>query len=338
MNNYFCVMPFYGAEISPQGFTTPCCLIEPLANIQDIRSNMLAGQQPTACNRCWSLEKRGLTSDRQLKNAAYDVYADKDIRYVEESCRKGEFRPEIFKIYTSNICNSTCVTCNPSFSTAWGNLKQSKKLVQINHSILDQLPVENFVMLNLVGGEPLSEKRNFNILERLISANNNDCFVSITTNGSVSLTTAQKKILSKFKNLNINLSIDGIGPVFEYVRYPLKWDMLLSNLSFYRSQNFNLSVSYTISNLNILYYDETIQWFNEQGLNYNHNMVIDPVYFSVNSLPQHTKQQYPNKFFREQSNKDDERFQTFLIEIEKQDQLKGISINDYLPKFVSAIK
>lgn len=331
-------MPFYGAEISSQGFTTPCCLIKPLSNIQDIRSSMLSGQQPAACNECWSLEKQGLTSDRQLKNAAYDVYADKDIKYVEENCRKGNFRPEIFKIYTSNICNSTCVTCDPSASTAWGNLKHSKKLIQINHSILEQLPVENFVMLNLVGGEPLNEKRNFNILERLLTANNDNCFISITTNGSIRLTTAQKNILSKFKNLNINLSIDGIGPVFEYLRYPLKWDMLLSNLSFYRSQNFKLSVSYTISNLNILYYDETIEWFNEQGLDYNHNMVTDPDYFSINSLPYHTKKQYANKFFREHLKKDDERFQIFLNEIEKQDQLKGISINDYLPKFVSSIR
>jgi MoaA/NifB/PqqE/SkfB family radical SAM enzyme len=338
MNNYFCVMPFYGAEYNHNGFISPCCLIEPQANIQDIQSSMLSGEKPTACNACWSLEDQGLTSDRQLKNSAYDLYADKDISIVEQDCREGKYKPKIFKIYTSNICNSTCVTCDSDASTAWGTLTKNKKLIQINHSILDQLPVEDFVMLNFVGGEPLYEQRNFSILERLLETNNDGCFISITTNGSTNLTLNQRNLLAKFKNLNINLSIDGVGPVFEYLRYPLKWDMLLANLDFYRSQNFNLSVSYTISNLNILYYDETIQWFTEQGLKYNYNFVTDPDYFSINSLPQYIKKQYANEFFREHSADDDEKFQMFCKEIEKQDQLKGISIDTYLPKFVSAIR
>jgi sulfatase maturation enzyme AslB (radical SAM superfamily) len=338
MNNYFCVLPFYGAEYDQSGYTTPCCLIPSGTDLQQVQTTMLNKQRATACQKCWILEDQGKISDRQLKNSSFDFYANRDIRFIEEDCQQGKFSPQIIKLYTSNLCNSTCATCGPEASTAWGTLTKNKKLIQINNSILDQLPIEDFIMLNFVGGEPLTEKKNFDLLERLITAEKTNCFISITTNGSTDLTSHQKKILSNFNNLNINLSIDGVGPVFEYIRYPLKWDKLLDNLDFYRSQNFKLSVSYTISNLNILYHNETIQWFTNQGLNYNHNLVTDPDYFSINSLPLRVKNQYTSDFFREHCSNDDEKFQRFLIEINKQDQLKGISINTYLPKLMSAIK
>jgi MoaA/NifB/PqqE/SkfB family radical SAM enzyme len=55
-------------------------------------------------------------------------------------------------------------------------------------------------MLSLLGGEPLYEKKNFDLLEYILDLGNNDMFISIVTNGSVVLTDRQKRIFSKFKN------------------------------------------------------------------------------------------------------------------------------------------
>ena len=333
MNNYFCVMPFFGAEYNHTGFTTPCCLLAPNADINQLKTDMLNGQRPSACKKCWALEDANLTSDRILKNSAFDFYANKDIRYVEEECRNGNYHPRIFKIYTSNLCNSTCVTCDHNASTAWGALTKNKKFIQIHQSELDDLPVKDFVMLNFVGGEPLYEKKNFNILERLVAADNTDCFISFTTNGSTQLSDNEKELLSKFKNVNISVSIDGVGPVFEYLRYPLKWSDLLENLEYYKQCNFNISISYTISNLNILYYDETVDWFNKNKLSYNHNLVEEHKYFVVDALPEHVKLAYPSlkKFFNPHSIEHDLLFRQFCRAIQIQDRLKNISIKDYLP-------
>lgn len=336
MNNYFCVMPFFGAEYDHTGFLSPCCLIKPGSDIDQIKYEMLNGIQPVACDKCWSLEKAGNTSDRILKNSAYDLYANRDIRFIEDDCNKGDYRPRIIKIYTSNLCNSTCVTCDHNASTAWGALTNNKKLIQINQSILDQFPLQDFVILNFVGGEPLYEQRNFEILEGLLSVGNTDCFISFTTNGSTKLTNKQKQILSKFKNINLTLSIDGIGRRFEYIRYPLKWSELLDNLKFYREQNIIVNVSYTISNLNVLYYQETVDWFKQNNLNYNHNIVVDPIYFSPNALPKNLKLNHLG-FFDTHKDKDDDNFKLFCEEIRRQDQLKGINISDYLPELARNI-
>mgnify|MGYP003704344847 CR=1 FL=1 len=60
-------------------------------------------------------------------------------------------------------------------------------------------------------------------------------------------------IISNFKNLNICVSIDGTGSVFEYLRYPLKWNKLTENLKKFKAITPMVSVSAMISNLNIFF-------------------------------------------------------------------------------------
>jgi sulfatase maturation enzyme AslB (radical SAM superfamily) len=338
MNDYFCVLPFFGAEYTPLGFTTPCCLLPNDTNIKQLQTEMLAGQRSVACQKCWALEDQGKTSDRQLKNSAFDFYKDRDIRFIEKDCHEENFSLQILKLYTSNLCNSTCVTCGSDASSAWATLKKVKTFEIISQDQLDLIPYKDLVMLSFVGGEPLVEKKNFDILEQLISIGNTDCFISLTTNGSIQLNQKQQTILKQFKNLNICLSIDGIEKRFEYIRYPLKWNILLENIDFFKSINIDLFVSYTISNLNIFYYNETVDWFNKQELRHNHNLVTYPSHFSVNALPEKIKLELKQELFGQHSADDDANFSLFLKEIQQQDQLKNISIKDYLPEFYELIK
>ena len=331
-------MPFYGAEYDPSGFTTPCCLLPKNADIKQLQEEMLDNKRPTACQKCWVLEDQDKTSDRQLKNSAFDFYSNKDIRFVEEDCRNGKFSTQIVKLYTSNLCNSTCVTCGPEASTAWATLKKIKTFIKIDSTILSTISVKDIVMLNFVGGEPFYEKKNFELLEQLIFVNNTNCFISFTTNGSSILTDHQKNILSKFKNLNICLSIDGIEKRFEYMRFPLKWHDLLDTIDYFKSINAQLSVSYTISNVNILYYDETVNWFKEKDLQHNHIIVSHPSYFSPDTLPANVKEQLSNilvlNIHLEQHDTD---FVKTCEEIKQQDILKKINIKDYMPEFYELI-
>lgn len=338
MNNYFCVMPFFGAEYTTKGFTSPCCLLPDDTDIKQVQDSMLSGQRPAACQKCWTLEDQGLASDRQLKNSSFDFYKNRDLRYVEEDCQDGKFSPQIIKLYTSNLCNSTCITCSFDLSSAWASLKKVKTFEIIDQTILDSLVYEDFVMLTFVGGEPFYEKRNFEILQKLIDVGNTDCFISLVTNGSTNISDEQINILKQFKNLDICLSIDGVGPVFEYLRYPLSWDKLLENIKLYRGLGINLSVSYTISNLNVLYHEETVAWFDSENLEYNHNPINYPDYFAPAVLPQSVKDQYPqlSAFFTGTSS--EELLEKFYAEIASQDQLKKIKLEDYLPKVYNLLK
>jgi sulfatase maturation enzyme AslB (radical SAM superfamily) len=297
---------------------------------------MLDGKRPIECSKCWDLENKGLVSDRIIKNNAFDFYADKQIDFIEQDCRSGNYSPQIIKLYTSNLCNSACVTCGPSASSSWQSLKRIPIVKQeIPDHRLNSIEWDRIKMLSFVGGEPLYEKKNLKILEKVANVGNTNCFISIVTNGSVGLTNSQQELFKKFKNLNICISIDGIGKQFEYIRYPQKWDTVSANIQQYREMNISLSVSFTISNLNILYYDSITNWFRSQNLDYNHNVVTFPSYFNIEVLPPNIKKNLP--LIIDPNNFNKKLFAKFIKEIEEQDQIKGINIRDYLPELSKVI-
>lgn len=343
MSDSFCVMPFFGAEYNSMGFITPCCLMTSIdtVSINAVKKSMLNGTRHKSCSSCWKLEDEGLKSDRMLKNETYDFYANKDIKYIIEDCKAGNYSQQIVKLYTSRLCNSTCVTCSSNYSSAWAALSKKEIILnQIEDNVLNTLDFSRIKMLSLLGGEPLYDKNVFSILNKLLINNNTDCFISLITNGSVTLTSKQVEFLSKFKNLDICVSVDGIGRVFEYLRYPLNWADLLKNIEQYKTICGQVSISYSISNLNILYYKETTDWFKNNNLNFNHNVIKFPEYFSVNSLPEYIKDKIVDgrHLLRSHTENDELLFKKFLTEIAQQDRLKNISIKNYLPELDELIK
>jgi sulfatase maturation enzyme AslB (radical SAM superfamily) len=199
----------------------------------------------------------------------------------------------------------------------------------------------------LLAGEPLLEPITFEILEKLLESDNTECFVSITTNGSIILNTQKLDMLKKFKKLNINVSVDGLGPVFEYLRYPLNWKEVVENIAVFRTIADTVSVSYTISNLNVLYHRETTKWFHDQNLDYILNPVINPSYFRPGALIDSVKQNILDTqgttkdldFLLNTNNspKDELDFHRMLTEVKLQDSWKNINIKDYLPEFYNLI-
>lgn len=346
MNDYFCVLPFFGYEFGANGSTSHCCLLSKKYDIELLRADMLANTKSEFCNACWSLEDKGLPSDRQLKNSTLDFYWDRDIEYIKQDAKSGNFKTLMVKNYTSNTCNSTCVTCSSNSSSAWAPLEKKAGIIPVipvtmtKSDIIKNLDFKNLITLNLIGGEPLYEKLNFFILEQLLENNNTTCFIQITTNGSVGLTDSQKTLLSRFRNINVNLSIDGTEKVFEYLRYPLKWNDLLTQLDFFRTVTDNVSVSHTTSNLNLIYYHETIDWFAEQKLQYHFNPVSYPACFRPAALPIEIKEKIIKKYPSQAMNffigdvhtdQDDIDFMKMLDIISVQDKVKNISFKEFLP-------
>ena len=343
MNDYFCVLPFFSFEISHKlKKNIYCCRLSQKTDITRVQEAILRQERSPDCAACWRLEDQGLQSERQIHNSTFDHYAGRDIEEVEQSVRQGNYGPQIIKIATSNLCNGTCVTCGSTSSSAWAALEGKP----IQYEILpetktDHIDWSKIVQLSFVGGEPLLEKRNFKILQRLIDLGNTNCFISLVTNGSCELTPAQFDILSKFANLNICLSIDGTESVFEYTRYPLDWSKLLYNLEKFKSITSNLSVSCMISNLNIYHYDNIIDFFKQENLNYMCKQIEYPEIYAPGNLPAEFKQQvlannpkYADEVesFLNYGTYSNELFKSFCEELARQDQLKGIALEQYLPE------
>lgn len=353
MNNYFCVLPFFGLEYYPNK-NTHCCLLPNNYDINQLRDDILNKKRSKYCSACWNLEDQNIKSDRQIKNETFDVLSDQDINVVEENVRQGKYSPIMIKHSTSNTCNATCTTCGPHASTAWGSLEKQAKVIshipkiKIDQTTVDKLEFESLISINFLGGEPLVEDLNFYILEKLIESNNLNCLISFTTNGSVFLTTKQKQLISKFQRINIGLSIDGTDKVFEYLRFPLKWKKLKENLKFFRTitNTNNITANQCISNLNILYHDDTVKWFESEHLCHHYNPVIYPTYFSPSALPNSVKQKICESTDNSDvhgllslphTDQDDKNFQNLLVELQRQDQIKKINFKNYLPEFYNLI-
>ena len=347
----FCVLPFYAIEY-PQ--KTPCCLLpNPISpeEINDMKNQMLQGQRPTACAKCWFLEDAGIKSDRLIKNETLDFFSNIDLEQMIEDCKQGKNKKIHYKIETNNTCNAACVTCDGRSSSTWNkileknNLPSYKNWKALPEEITHWVDYDHAQFVNFHGGESFLSTANFYILEQLINHNNTDCFVSFVTNGSFSLNARQKEILTKFKNLNFCFSIDGIGPVFEYVRWPLKWDDIENNILWCRANNIGVGVSYTLSNMNLIYHTETTKWFEDNKINYLVNPVYWPNHFRPQALPADVKQQLaqqPNaaaiQVWLTHSPDNGEHYQQFREEIAKQDNMKNIHIQDYLPELVQLLQ
>lgn len=345
-NPAFCVLPFYGIEY-PRNIS--CCIMK-TTNVSQVKQQMINGIRPDACVACWKLEDAGLTSDRIIKNATLDYYSDRDLTALYNDAKENNASTISYKIDTSTTCNSTCVTCNGRFSSLWRQLENDNNAeVGLGFPELTNSQVEGLInfstakIINFRGGEPLLSKTNFFILEKLIEHNNTQCFISFTTNGSIIPTDNQLDILLKFKQVDFDLSIDGVGPVFEYLRYPLKWASLLRIIDWCKEHGFSISASHTISNLNVMYHTQTIEWFRDNNIKYINNLVEYPAHFSVSALPKEVKQtltqQTPDLGYmlNSHTSHDDINFKNFKTEISKQDKWKNIDVKNFLPEFVKLV-
>lgn len=337
----FCVLPFYGLEYPRKTF---CCLVPPRTDRELVKQQMIEGQRPDACNKCWVLEESGIKSDRLIKNETLDFYTNKNIKDLFNECVEKKSKIVNYKIDTNNVCNSTCVTCSSMASSAWAKLekehgKKAARTWQINDEEIDTVvDYSTAESITFRGGEPFMSKTNFYILEKLVQYQNTDCFISFVTNGSFDLTDKQIQLIKKFPNVNFCFSIDGIGPVFDYLRYPLTFEKIKQNIDFCKNNEIIVSVSYTLSNINILYHNQTVSWFEENNLKFIVNSVYNPAHFRPAALPLWVKEKIKNslepniqKLISTHSSNDDQDYKIFCQIITKQDAWKNIQLKNYLP-------
>lgn len=332
----FCVLPWYSLELPGN---SPCCLLPKDTNINQVKTDLLAGIKSSACARCWDLESQNQLSRRQLENEFLDYKLDQDLELIYQDCKTKPIAPIMYQITLSNLCNQACVSCNSSASSKWAEVERKmgitpRKLIEIDLATVN-INYSTAKRISLLGGEPFFDQKTFELLEKLIEHKNTDCFITLVTNGSITLKQAQLDLLSKFTDLNICISIDGIGPVFEYMRWPAKWDVVCNNIKKFQQITNNISVSYTISSLNMFYHDQTVDWFNKQELRYNHNIVNTPNWLNPVAMPTELKQLLHNNLFALPWTKvtgNEISLKDYFAKIHQQDQAKRIDIKNYLPE------
>ena len=289
----FCHSPWTNIDISPEGNIGPCCKFRhehygPALNINsasisdyvesavlaDIKNEFDHGRWPAGCERCRIEEENNIKSKRNLD---FDRWEND---YKEYDLVDGGFITA--SVAFGNTCNLKCITCNPQTSSLWS--KEYAKIYGIEvkpnhfykHGLSDELVKHSpgLIHLDVPGGEPflsgVPEQLDM-LYQWSKSGQAKHMSLHYTTNAMIYPDDRWWSLWANFKNVDIQLSIDGIEQRAEYIRYPSKWDTITENINKYISvkrsmPNLQLSVSHTVSAYNIYYLDEFFTWCYGIGL------------------------------------------------------------------------
>jgi hypothetical protein len=371
----FCYSPWTNIDISPAGALSPCCKYQFSSNqkqfniktdsIQDYTSSQLLSsikqsfndnQWPDGCQRCQIEEQNNIKSKRQLDQDRWQSH------YSNYNLDQNNFITA--SIAFGNTCNLTCITCNPSSSSKW----QKEYNVIYNKSVdpfhfykqdfvadfVQQSP--NIVHLDIPGGEPflsgVQEQQQL-LTYYIESGQSKNISLHYTTNATIYPDDTWWKLWSHFDAVDIQLSIDGVGNRFEYIRYPANWKLVNQNIQQYllcTAPNLQLSVSHTVSAYNVYYLDEFLSWVAQIGLPTPWlGRVHTPEHMRPTVWPYPAKQFVINKLTQSlhssvtpwidlMTNVDDSlHFESFRSYLKKHDQYRGLSFSDTfseLAKFI----
>jgi sulfatase maturation enzyme AslB (radical SAM superfamily) len=327
----------------------PCCLYQAdswpkeqslqqywrMQPLQDLRNNLKTGVQDVGCRACWQLESLGQTSMRQSINVSRQVDPDVDpvIRQV--------------KLITGKTCNLSCMMCfstvSTSYQSLWGNklewsLPANRQWELEYDSAMDayiRSHADQLEFIEVLGGEPLFSKRFLDLVEHLAATGAaNHLTLYVITNGTL-LTQEMIASFKKFKKTVFVVSVDGVGPVNEYQRWPSSWSQVQSHLEILQ-RDFDVSINPTVTAVNILGLPDLYEYCDRRSLHMGGISLVQgwPQLLPKN-LPDTLRKQVDQRFSSlAQGEPDVDGLLTF---IDKWDQQRGIQIADYMPEWQGLI-
>ena len=257
--------------------------------MKKVRLAMKNGEVLNACSKCIQQEERGYGSMRTERNK------EKNLAKLTEDGQIG--LPHSMELHFGNVCNLKCKMCGQDYSNQvgkeileigekdkdflnWvkeqsGNVNNWTNNLSVeytwfqNKKVKDRLieyVSKNITLLTIIGGEPTVIPEFYELLDYCYNKNTiQNKHVTIVTN----LTNTNPKMtdwLSKMKGWTIWASMDGVGDITEYIRYPSKFKQVIKNVNFYKKLlhehgNGSITFSPAVQLLNIHQLDEMLELF-----------------------------------------------------------------------------
>lgn len=330
-SNTFCMLPWVHMHAFPDGRAYPCCLSEyrhPVGDLRKhtmkeiwnqnayrtMRKNMLEDQPCKECTKCYEQEKHGAFSMRNDSNRNYGHL----INEIEQTQLDGyhpEFKIRYWDVRFSNLCNFSCRSCGPIFSSNWYNdhvkLYNRKpdvlgrEMARVEYTAGDEdamleqmLPhIPYLEQVYFAGGEPLIMKEHYFMLEKLIELGKTDIRIQYNTNFS-ELRYKDKHVFDywrHFKNVSIGASLDASGTRAELLRKGTNWKQAVENRKRMIDEvpHVDFYVSSTVSIMNVLHVLDFHREWVELGLieakDWNVNICQSPEWYRIDVLPEKFK-------------------------------------------------
>ena len=288
--------------------------------MQRIRKQVLNNERPLECEPCFSLEDQGVESLRmrhiagKIPEARINLYPNTPLQEVMP------FEIPTMELKLNNLCNLKCRMCHPMDSTAWNDWSEVKDFYKaegnIMYAIVEEHNLESkphldkfqdnpkwwsslekllphFRRVEFAGGEPLMDPQHYRILDMLAPYGDN-IEIKYATNLSM-LGKSNRTVWEywpKFKSVAVNVSIDGIGSSYEYIRGNASWSELINNIKQIQTiPNISRIVgAVTVQVSNILILDKMIEYFLDNlGIVFHTHRVEYPKLLSAQVLPKELK-------------------------------------------------
>ncbi len=220
------------------------------------RQSMLGGKFPAGCNRCVPEEATINGAWRKSQNLRAAIV---DNNFFHESVQQSpvlsrlvsnNLKPHFVFVSFGNQCNMSCRHCFRISSNKLAKiydqhnyqdisgLPGTRNLAADQDWTQDQSRWEKFLsyivdnrdlhQLAINGGEPVVTPRFYELIDHLIKHNRTDIKFSFSTNGTVFDQTLINK-LQKFEHCYIDISIEAIDPVNDYVRVGADYQTVSQN-------------------------------------------------------------------------------------------------------------
>lgn len=299
-----CVFIDNGISISPDGMVRPCCHIhidkDSLTHISDFDWDNSFPDLRKKMENGWAKECNACEKD-EIKNGN-----SPRTRY-EKFSLPGNTKT-IFDLKITNTCNLSCRMCTPSQSSTWDKIVKQNKDLELHKFHKRLTPIDfprnwhsknfddikdrfsNVKRLKLTGGEPFLVKQAKAVCQNTIDTGaSKDAALKIITNGQVDLDNEWLSILNNFKNVGIDISVDGIGNRYEYIRPGSKFSAVEKFINKIKQTvpHVEISATYLAQTLNASIYYDTQDWAKSMDIEIYNDVdwqLIDPYFMNYSSL------------------------------------------------------
>ena len=294
--------------------------------MRKIRQQVLNGERPKECAPCFDLEDQGVESLRQrhikgqIPEARIKLYPNALDKLNDDYTMP--FEIPTMEVKLNNLCNLKCRMCNPMDSTSWNDWKEVEEFyVKEDNFLVDKVIKLNlekkpyldsfedtdnwwksfekllpyFRRVEFAGGEPLMDPQHYKILDMLKPYGNN-IEIKYATNGTTTGIKGGRNIHDywpHFKSVAVNVSVDGMGDVYNYIRGNGNYEDVVANIKVMQQiPNVRRIVgAVAVQTSNVLILDKMIEEFLDNlGIFFYTNMVRYPNVLSPQVLPKELKE------------------------------------------------
>ena len=256
--------------------------------MKSVRQSFVNGEQLPQCQHCWRDEEAGKVSGRLRRNQQY--YGQGEILIndpiitptLNQTQPDGHTDHPVKGLFFSvgNLCQLRCIDCSPSYSRSilkdyeklgWGANTKNRRFImqqdllhndtQHDQSLWERIEEVGAVeWIRVQGGEPSISKPLLKFLRRYAEKGYAEHTTIFIITNAVNVKQEFIDALKPFRQVKFELSVDGVGALDEYVRYPTNWAKKECTIDQLLSEFPGGVIHSTMYSLNIGGLPELIRW------------------------------------------------------------------------------